>query len=522
MEPSTSAPIAAIEALALEPAIDRIASELWAVVFAHLATTPAFGQPLSRLEVALGASLQDGEHRPFLSDLCSASLTCKAWNGACKEHSRSIWNAVLASPRVQPYVNPTTPSTAPPTEVFLGAMALRDAWRRGALGRPERRGHMLAFHSYVRCLEVTEDGVMIAVGLYNGEVVLCSSNGEWKGRAGAGGHADGEVTAIDIVGSVVVSGSGQPVYYYDQTCPGATLRIVRLDGDVPPHVTHEIGKDGGGHRNSIRGVKIVDYAGNLGEAPTTCTAVTSSDDGEVIVWDLLKGKVVRKMGVALHDDKTPWASNIVVVDKATILTAAGGEGFPQVIQYNWQTGAKLRVVAKWEPLRKRPTALSFHAPTSTLAVGFLDGDVAVYRFNPECGGRELACYPLTNIHVPEKSGIGNYDGASYRTAVASVQHHGDVLVYAARSGRLRVMTTPEFRDEGCPYGILTDGGAVQMSTRQPLQRTFVGPELVCVSEWNVRMYVSTVRFEGVVLTSDGFDNQVGIVHVGRSPTGETE
>ena len=26
----------------------------------------------------------------------------------------------------------------------------------------------------------------------------------------------------------------------------------------------------------------------------------------------------------------------------------------------------------------------------------------------------------------------------------------------------------------------------------------------------------------LVLTSDGFDNQVGIVHVGRSPTGETE
>ena len=36
-------------------------------------------------------------------------------------------------------------------------------------------------------------------------------------------------------------------------------------------------------------------------------------------------------------------------------------------------------------MRKRPTALSFHAPTSTLAVGFLDGDVAVYRFNPEYG-----------------------------------------------------------------------------------------------------------------------------------------
>ena len=66
------------------------------------------------------------------------------------------------------------------------------------------------------------------------------------------------------------------------------------------------------------------------EEPTTCTAVTSSDDGEVIVWDLLKGKVVRKMGVALHDNETPWATNIVVVDKATILTASGGEGFPQV------------------------------------------------------------------------------------------------------------------------------------------------------------------------------------------------
>ena len=55
MEPSVSAPIAAIEALALEPAIDRLASELWAVVFAHLATTPAFGEPLTKLEVALGA-----------------------------------------------------------------------------------------------------------------------------------------------------------------------------------------------------------------------------------------------------------------------------------------------------------------------------------------------------------------------------------------------------------------------------------------------------------------------------------
>ena len=121
-----------------------------------------------------------------------------------------------------------------------------------------------------------------------------------------------------------------------------------------------------------------------------------------------------------------------------------------------------------EPLRKRPTALSFHAPTSTLAVGFLDGDVGVYRFNPTCGEHELACYPLTNIHVPEP---GGYGGASYQTAVASVQHHGDVLVYATRSGRLRVMTMPEFRDEGCPYGILTDGGAVQMSTPAPVQRT---------------------------------------------------
>ena len=54
------------------------------------------------------------------------------------------------------------------------------------------------------------------------------------------------------------------------------------------------------------------------------------------------------------------------------------------------------------------------------------------------------------------------------------------------------------------------------------QRTFVGPELVCVSEWNVRMFVSTVRFEGMMLISDGFDNQVGIVRVGSSPTGETE
>ena len=197
-----------------------------------------------------------------------------------------------------------------------------------------------------------------------------------------------------------------------------------------------------------------------------------------------------------------------------------------MVQYNWQTGAKLRVVAKWEPLRKRPTALSFHAPTSTLAVGFLDGDVCVYRFNPMCGEHELACYPLTNIHVPQP---GGYGGASYQTAVASVQHHGDVLVYATRSGRLRVMTMPEFRDEGCPYGIFTDGSAVvdvNPGGRGPMQykyqRTFVGPELVCVSEWNVRMFVSTVRFEGMMLISDGFDNQVGIVRVGSSPTGETE
>ena len=43
MEASASAPIAAIEALALEPAIDRIASEIWAVVFAHL-SSPTFGE----------------------------------------------------------------------------------------------------------------------------------------------------------------------------------------------------------------------------------------------------------------------------------------------------------------------------------------------------------------------------------------------------------------------------------------------------------------------------------------------
>ena len=47
------------------------------------------------------------------------------------------------------------------------------------------------------------------------------------------------------------------------------------------------------------------------------------------------------------------------------------------------------------------------------------------------------------------------------------------------------------------------------------QRTFVGPELVCVSEWNVRMFVSTVRFRGRQLISDGFDNQIGVQSVGR-------
>ena len=38
----------------------------------------------------------------------------------------------------------------------------------------------------------------------------------------------------------------------------------------------------------------------------------------------------------------------------------------------------------------------------------------------------------------------------------------------------------------------------------------------------VRMYVSSIEMRGNLLVSNGFDNQVGIVHVGRSPTGETE
>ena len=103
--------------------------------------------------------------------------------------------------------------------------------------------------------------------------------------------------------------------------------------------------------------------------------------------------------------------------------------------------------------------------------------------------------------------------------VATIQHDGDKIVFAARSGILRVVWLGELPDEGMPFGVYNDGRPVQSTSLKPFmspppgnassqQESVPTANLSPGIGTDVRLYVSTVVFRGDALVTDGFDNQV--------------
>ena len=104
-----------------------------------------------------------------------------------------------------------------------------------------------------------------------------------------------------------------------------------------------------------------------------------------------------------------------------------------------------------------------------------------------------------------------------------MKHDADKLVYAARTGQLRVIRFDELPDEGCPFGIYTDGRAVRSG--KALDKALVGDgravrgddlvgrrtKVESLKAYDCRMYVSSVDYQGGVLIADGFDNVVVVM-----------
>ena len=126
----------------MEPtAFERLSSDLWA-------------QVLKRLTVP---------------DLCAAGLACTAWRASYIDNRDAIWQAVLAAPRVEPYLQGRdVDDWGPVQRRYARAMATKRAWRTG---RPAKQ-EMLVFPSYVRCMKVDWETRRVAVGMYDGRVLV--------------------------------------------------------------------------------------------------------------------------------------------------------------------------------------------------------------------------------------------------------------------------------------------------------------------------------------------------------------
>ena len=455
-----------------DPAHAQLSSELWAEVLTKLAS-PA--------------------------ELSSASATCTALRDAYTANRDAVWTALLALPRIQPYANVTKSpgENGPPKYKF--AMRLRSAWRNHS---PE--ASLISFHSYVRCVKVDWSTYSIAVGLYDGTVYTCDLEGHFKRPAGEGGHSSGEAIALDYSGAILVSGSGEPSYY-EQSCPGATLRVVDLS--CPPwKLVHEIGSHDGGHTDSINDIKIV--ACVWGASPR-CVACSASSDASLIVWNLTAGKPLHRLSA--HRAAVTALALVGEAPCTTILSCGRDSG---VREWDWRAGACTRVIVEPPPPSlglssqvKEFSAISFHAPTSSFALGNFEGSVRLYRYNRRRGPAELPCYPLTGWC----QGGGH---PSRAREVARICHDGDKLAYVARSGVLEVLWLGPLPDEGQPFGLYADGRSVRqihlaqggfsqdIDIGEVLPQAALAPGLAS----EVRMYVSSIDIHGGMLVADGFDN----------------
>ena len=239
-----------------------------AVSSSHSAATDA-----SALSPELWAEVLKKLRSP--ADLCAAVSTCSSLRDAFVANRSTVWGALLASPRIEPYASGPWPRgvTEPPDAgesrpqcendtLCQSAMRLRSAWRSARCCQQS-----IAFPSFVRCVKVDWESDTLAVGLHDGSVYVCDLHGEarWgfggtvQVSVGEGSHASGQVLALDRCGKILVSGSGNPSYTR-QPCPGATLRVVRLkkSGFWGWSQMYELGARDGGHVDSINAIKIVE------------------------------------------------------------------------------------------------------------------------------------------------------------------------------------------------------------------------------------------------------------------------
>ena len=418
---------------------------------------------------------------PSPADLCAAVSTCSALRDAFVANRSAVWEALLASPRIEPYTS--GPETyigglpGPPDvgeygpqckheSLYQKAMTLRAAWKSARCSQS-----LIEFPSFVRCVKVDWESDTLAVGLHDGTVRVCDLVGDYNFQVGQGFHASGQVLALDWCGEMLVSGSGEPSYNR-QPCPGSTLRIVRLDRDRPSSSpVHELGARDGGHVDSINAIKIVELAGTRAVEISdvwsaadvrSCVACSASSDNMVIVWDLVAGKPLRQLAahrapvtalalVGARPAPPPAGAGWSMAEApasmwsvASILSCAhDGE----VREWAWRAGTCTRVVlAVVSPSPHASlSALSFHAATNSFAVGSQSGHVRLYRYNPRHeveAERQLSCYPLTAWRgsgpesVPATRGP-NRPGPN--SEVASLQHDGDKLAYVTRAGVLDLL-----------------------------------------------------------------------------------
>lgn len=457
--------------------LDTLPAELLAQVLSHL-TSPA--------------------------ELMAASATCHTAKQVLSVYGRAVWEGLLAAPHIAPYDKPDTGLPGP--QRFRGAMTLRRAWHSAWY-----RQKLYAYRMYVRCVRVHWPSRSFACGLYDGEVVISRLDDELV--AGGEGqylptrHDHGEVIALALGASVLVSGSGEPRYNRER-CPHATLCFHDLASKTG-FPAQTIGADDGGHTDSITEVLLLGDDEKL--------ALSASEDGTIIVWECASAKPRHRLAAP---GLAPSAvRSVVVVPGTTRALAACADGV--IREWDWESGVLLGAtdvqLAHGQP--RRLTALSFHAPTSSIAFGDEGGCLTVAEYRPpapactaveaapageglEGAPRRIRLVGLGLVLPGRPVHLQSYGGAC---DVASVRHDGDKVVCARRSGEFSVarrVLHPS--DELAPNA---DAAAPQWHFEFTLDA-------------RVRMYVSSVNYSADVLVSDGFDNRVLVIFVGegaRSP-----
>ena len=549
---------------------------------------------------------------PSVQSLCSARATCLALRDAYKDDWHSICEAMLTATRVEPYTDVRScTSQAHFAKTYEAARHLRESWKKGSGAQS-----LFPFSSFVRSVRVDWQCGTLAAGLYDGTVtVLDLEHRRWCVEV-AGAHKAGQVLAVDISSNLLVSVSGEPSYHESTcaraTLRVVRLDFDDAEGRLAPTgaavgqprrsspcamlrdatPVHELGAAQGGHTDSINAVRIVELGDAwpdlgstaLSSMPPQC--VSASSDTTLIVWDLRRGKPLRTLrrhqaavtAIALKGGG-PGEEGLRVGSGAK--EGGGGAGIGNgtgggtggwaspraydsqhvyscshdgvILEWNWRRGDCVRCVLSASVVEPRPlTTISFHSPTSTLAVGSQLGDVCILRANPSETRREgeLPSYPLTAWHAVGLYSSGGGPRPSPRHEVACVQHDGDKLVTVARSGELQVRWLGQLPDEGEPFGCYDERSVLRESAdKKPLKHASARAACQRVSaiaaaaaeegssgvmaamspvrfpkaplssgvRTNVRLYVSSVMFRGGVLVADGFDNQVLRLRLGSEP-----